>query len=192
MAKKDALTPPDWIKAGFRALSLGGPQAINVEAIARDLAVSKGSFYWHFKDITAYRAAMLAHWVQVATDDIIAQIQDEASPPRQQLETLAHIATGSRAEPYGGRLAEAAIRDWARLDKNAAAALRAVDAKRLGFLKALFGACGFNPAQSAAHANLFYATLIGLEQLPRQTGPSRRNTLIGLVDLLLDTHDIGE
>ena len=41
--------------AGFRALSAEGPQGIRVEAIARQLKLSKGSFYWHFKDVQALK-----------------------------------------------------------------------------------------------------------------------------------------
>lgn len=67
MAKRNSLTTDDWIRAGFRALTSGGPQAIKVEAIARRLHVSKGSFYWHFKDLSALQGAMLAHWLHSAT-----------------------------------------------------------------------------------------------------------------------------
>ncbi|NLH83356.1 MAG: TetR family transcriptional regulator, partial [Phyllobacteriaceae bacterium] len=51
MATRSTLSAEDWIKAAFRALSVGGVQAIRAEAIARDLNVSKGAFYWHFKDV---------------------------------------------------------------------------------------------------------------------------------------------
>jgi len=47
MAKKQTLTANDWIVAGFVALTSGGPPAVKVEAIAKTLKVSKGSFYWH-------------------------------------------------------------------------------------------------------------------------------------------------
>jgi len=185
MAGKSTLTPTDWIKAGFRALSAGGPQGINVEAIARALRVSKGSFYWHFKDIAAFRAAMLHHWVQVATDDIIARIKSDSSTPEEHLESLVQIATGANTKAYGGRLAEAAIRDWARFDRNAAAARKDVDAKRLQFLKTLFRDTGCSQSQAAGHADIFYAALIGLEQLHHLGANDRRKALTELLRLLL-------
>ncbi|WP_163317770.1 TetR family transcriptional regulator, partial [Enterobacter hormaechei] len=49
MPTRKTLSAEDWISAAFRALSQGGAQAIRAEAIARDLKVSKGSFYWHFR-----------------------------------------------------------------------------------------------------------------------------------------------
>ncbi len=48
-AAKARLTRSDWVLAGFRALLASGPDAIRVEALARDLRATKGSFYWHFK-----------------------------------------------------------------------------------------------------------------------------------------------
>jgi AcrR family transcriptional regulator len=43
----------DWIRAAGRRLAQGGAAAVAVEALARDLGVTKGSFYWHFRDRAA-------------------------------------------------------------------------------------------------------------------------------------------
>ncbi len=171
------------MKAGFRALSVGGPQAIKVEAIAKALQVSKGSFYWHFKDVSALKAGMLRHWLQVATHDIISDVA--GSGPKEQLSRLVDIATGKKNEPYGGAQAEAAIRDWARYDENAAATLKTVDATRRQFLRVLFEASGVPAAQCASYANILYAALIGLEQLSRMSALERKNDLSTLLALLL-------
>ncbi|MBR9990945.1 MAG: helix-turn-helix transcriptional regulator, partial [Gemmatimonadetes bacterium] len=40
----------EWLSAAAQAMSDGGVEAVRVEAIARDLSITKGSFYWHFKD----------------------------------------------------------------------------------------------------------------------------------------------
>ncbi|MFN3661424.1 TetR family transcriptional regulator [Yoonia sp.] len=44
----------DWLMAGFRALASHGPSALRAAALARDLGTTKGSFYWHFKDLPDY------------------------------------------------------------------------------------------------------------------------------------------
>jgi len=182
---KTALTPDDWVKASFRALSAGGPQAIKVEAIAKALKVSKGSFYWHFKDVSALKADMLRHWLQVATHDIISDVSDNGLGPKEQLRRLVDIATSEKNEPYGGALAEAAIRDWARYDENAAATLKVVDAARRQFLRMLFEKSGVPPAQCVSYANILYAALIGLEQLSHTAAPEWKNDLSALLALLL-------
>ncbi len=173
------------MKAGFRALSVGGPQAIKAEVIAKALKVSKGSFYWHFKDVSALKADMLRHWLQVATHDIISDVAGDEPGPKEQLRRLVDIATSKKNEPYGGAQAEAAIRDWARYDENAAATLKVVDATRRQFLSALFEKSGVPPAQCTSYANILYAALIGLEQLSLTGVLERKNDLSALLALLL-------
>jgi AcrR family transcriptional regulator len=52
----------DWIAAGLAALAGGGAAAFRVERVAREMGVTKGSFYWHFRDRAAWRDAVLAYW----------------------------------------------------------------------------------------------------------------------------------
>ncbi|HGG65918.1 MAG TPA: TetR/AcrR family transcriptional regulator, partial [Rhodobacteraceae bacterium] len=90
---KQRLSPTDWIQAAFRALTAGGPQAIRAEAIARALKVSKGSFYWHFKDVHALKQAMLDHWQQVATQDVIDLVESGAANAKARLQLLVSVST---------------------------------------------------------------------------------------------------
>ena len=122
------LTQTDWIAAGFRALTTRGPQALKAEPLARDLGTTKGSFYWHFKDVPAFQEQMLSHWEEEATQDIIVAL-DPIPTPAAKLRALSQLAT-TRQEDYSGVGAEPAIRAWARADKNVAAALARVDTTR--------------------------------------------------------------
>ncbi len=182
---KETLTADDWIKAGFRALSKGGPQAIKAEAIARALGVSKGSFYWHFKNVPALKTSMLKHWKETATEEIIGFVRENAASPEDQIKLLVEIATSDRSDPYGGKLVEAAIRDWARFDKEAAKILKAVDDARLAFLRALFAECGTPDAQLDPYANILYGGLIGLEQISHRENVDLQGNLAALLALLL-------
>ncbi|VAW21473.1 Transcriptional regulator, AcrR family, partial [hydrothermal vent metagenome] len=156
----------DWIKGGFRALAMGGPQAIRVEAIARKMKVSKGSFYWHFKDVGALKSAMLDHWARLATYDAIAEIELEADEGRTQLFALLKLATGSQNEQYGGAAVEAAIRGWGRVDDAVAPVVKKIEKARLKFVSDLFEREGIDHIQSQLNARLLYGAMIGLEQLP--------------------------
>lgn len=162
---KASLSSDDWIKAAFRALSSGGVQAIRAEAIARDLKVSKGSFYWHFKDVPDLKAQMLAHWAGQATDAIIADVEEAGGSGQERLRRLVDEATGDRNIAYGGVPAEGAIREWARYDGAAAAVLKAVDERRLAYVALLLARCDHSPASSRSGANILYGALIGLEAL---------------------------
>ena len=184
--KTTPLTAAAWIEAAFRALTAGGPQAIRAEAIARDLKVSKGSFYWHFKNVAALKAGMLKHWQKHATEAIIEGLEKRGSPATDKLRQLVDAATSEAASPYGGVLAEAAIRDWARYDSHAAATVKEVDYKRLVYLEKLFQQSGAGKAASHRNATLLYSALIGLELLSHQGLADLRQDLHAQLDILLD------
>ena len=158
---KTSLTAEDWIKGGFRALTTAGPQAIRVEPIARDMQVSKGSFYWHFKDVSALKVAMLDYWEAKATGEIIAAAEHIKGSAREKLDALIS-QTGHTPEDVGGAGAEPAVLDWARYDPLAGRSVAKVTEKRLAYLKTLFADAGPLADQ---HAILFYATYLGLSQL---------------------------
>ena len=50
---------PQWLRAGLEALRKGGVGAVRVERLAEDVGVTKGSFYWHFRDRRDLLDAML-------------------------------------------------------------------------------------------------------------------------------------
>ncbi|CAN0573802.1 unnamed protein product, partial [Laminaria digitata] len=182
---KETLTAQAWIEAAFRALTAGGPQAIRAEAIARDLKVSKGSFYWHFKDVPALKSEMLRVWKSQATDAIISAVEGEGGSPDEKLRRLVDLATGPANTPYGGALAEAAVRDWARYDPSVALVLKAVDERRLAYLVALFAESGATGAARRRNASILYGALIGLEGLSHQGLADLRGDLRYLLDRLL-------
>lgn len=172
--------------AGFRALTVEGPAGLRVEAIARALKVSKGSFYWHFKDAPALKTAMLAHWVTMATQAIIGTVSKREAEARARLYLLADLATEDIEAPYGGRLVEAAIRDWARFDDEVAETVTRVDRSRLEFLESLFAGIGEPVPSCRIKANLVYASLIGLQHLSHHGMADLRGDLAGLLDILIE------
>ncbi len=56
------LQPNHWIQAGIARLASDGIESVRIELLARDLRVSKGSFYWHFRDREDLLGKILAHW----------------------------------------------------------------------------------------------------------------------------------
>ncbi len=191
MAGKDTLNAEDWIKAGFRALWAGGPQALRVEAIAREIKVSKGSFYWHFKNVAALKTAMLEHWKQVATFETITKVERKGTGAPAQLKALIELATGEQAAEYGGPRVEAAIRDWARFDLGVAQVVHQVETARLEFVAALFLEAGAKKPASRQNARLLYGAMIGLEQLPDSSQKRGRKDLGQLLERLLDNPKSG-
>ena len=183
MAEK--LSKIDWLQAGFRALTEAGPQALKAEPLARALKVSKGSFYWHFKDLSDFKNAMVEHWQQAATADVIAQISAGTADPQSKLRSLLKQATALPRGAYGGPAVEPAIRDWARYDPKIAEIVTTIDTRRIAFTEALFLEAGQGKTQARQSARLLYSALIGLEVLAATALTDPPQDLSHLVSLLL-------
>jgi AcrR family transcriptional regulator len=184
---KSRLTREDWILAGFRALSRSGSSALKAEALARELKTTKGSFYWHFKDVADFESAMLAYWRAQATEEVIASVAQSSGAPEDDLRSLLTIVTGLRSEAHGGLRAESAIRQWASTNHRVADARHAVDAARLDYLGSLFIRAGFSQERAKLFSQAMYAALIGLEYLELQQLGNVREGLTGLLETLLSS-----
>src|ERR1700749_4087380 len=112
----DQLSAKDWLDQGLRTLAKHGFTALKAEPLAKAMGVSRGSFYWHFADIGAFHAAILAHWRAVAVEQIIADVE-AVSPARDAITALLRRAFGGRPP------LESAMRSWAMHDDRVRAAV---------------------------------------------------------------------
>ena len=149
-----------WITGAIAILAEHGPERLRVEVLAKRLGVTKGSFYWHFKDRRDLQDAVLEYWKDGRIRDIRKQTQ---APPGSEAEALLHpIEVYSSARNRKGIAIEAAVRDWARRDPQAVAVVEEVDAERLRCAFRLFLACGLSDAEAQARSLLLYAYVFGV------------------------------
>ena len=160
-ASRPRLTAEDWLMAGFRALACSGPTALKAEALARELGTTKGSFYWHFTDLSDYLVRLIRLWEERAFDGVIALI-DPAAPPRARLEQLCMLAVGLRDPSYGGAALEPALRAWALASADVAKAVARMDARRMAYLVSL---CREAAVKNPDASDALYALIVGLETL---------------------------
>jgi len=145
-----------WISAALDVLADHGIEGVRVEILAKQLGVTKGSFYWHFKDRDALFEAMLDHWRRQATLRIISRLDQTKPTPAGRLRELLNLPfRGARSER--GADVELALRLWSRRDPRARAALAEVDQLRLRYIAGLLEDCGRKPADAKARAVLAYA-----------------------------------
>lgn len=148
-----------WVEAAFDVLAEGGIDAVRVDPLAKRLGVTRGSFYWHFKDRAALHQAMLKQWRKRATYAVGDRIERAASNADGRLRrTLALPGSGPRAARAAA--IEFAIRLWARSDAEAAAAVRKIDRLRLDYYANLFAERGCGAEEARERAYLFYAALM--------------------------------
>lgn len=178
---KERLSRTAWLEAGFRALVSDGPDGLRAERLARGIGATKGSFYWHFKDVADFRAALLDHWQDRAFSVVLVEVGQEVTPAAS-LRKLAAIAASGADARYGGIEAEPAIRAWARSDATVRAAVARIDAARLGYLSDLLRTCDVT---QPGMARILYAAAIGMEALACNDGQDNTASLATLVDMIL-------
>ncbi|MFP3380571.1 helix-turn-helix domain-containing protein, partial [Bacillus sp. SIMBA_069] len=52
----------DWVRAALTKLTEAGIESVRVEALAREMNISKGSFYHHFQDRQDLLDSMISYW----------------------------------------------------------------------------------------------------------------------------------
>jgi AcrR family transcriptional regulator len=144
-----------WVDAALQALGRGGPDAVRIEALAAGLGVSKGGFYWHFKDRQALLAEMLDSWEKTVVEDVIAGIESQPAAPRAKLQQLFELA------PSVDFAVELALRDWSRRDSDVAARLHRIDHRRMEYLRSLFGQFCADENDVEARSMLAFSLFIG-------------------------------
>lgn len=147
----------DWIREALLLLRKDGIAAVRVEPLALRLKVTKGSFYWHFKDRAELHAAMLEHWRAVTTLDVIKRFDEAGGTARVKLRRLIGLATGTAA-PVG---LDSAMRSWARQDASVAAAVEAIDNERVGYIGGLLREIGVKPGVAEVRARILYLAAVG-------------------------------
>ena len=155
MNAADRLGPEDWIAAALDVLAESGAAAVRVEPLAKRLGVTRGSFYWHFKDRRALLDALLDAWRDRQTDGVIAEAEALGAPPGETLRELLKLCYQD-----DGRL-EKAFRAWAASDPAAAQLIAKVDARRVAYLARLLRGMGFEKPIADARARIAYRAWLG-------------------------------
>lgn len=173
MARSSRLRKSDWLDAGLAALAKDGPDALKAEPLARALDTTKGSFYWHFADVPAFHAALIAHWTGGANSALF-DAAEQAETHTAALRGMAQqIAAPAPRDPFAR--AEPAMRAWAASHKGAAKAIASVDAERMQVIAALLDRIGVSNREIA---QLILAAANGL---PKKVTGDPMGTLVDLV-----------
>ena len=167
----DQLSAKDWLDQGLKALASCGFTALKAEPLAKAMGVSRGSFYWHFADVTAFHAAILARWHEVAAEQIIANVE-AASKDENPLALLLRRVFGERL------MLERAVRTWASVDPAARAAVQAIDRRRLNYVEGLLAQSGLSVEIARARAQILYWAFLGFALSDQPLPKTRQHAVV--------------
>jgi AcrR family transcriptional regulator len=159
------LSADDWIQAGFALLADTGPNSLRIDRLCARLNVTKGSFYWHFTDMQAYRDALADAW---------GSLQDERRRPFENMpdteprERLA-IMMETFVAPKHWDL-ERAMRVWSMTDEAVLASVQRSDGRILRAVRQAFLDYGFEPEEAGLRAAVLFAAGLGLLHAASSSG----------------------
>ncbi|MCR9145035.1 MAG: TetR/AcrR family transcriptional regulator [bacterium] len=146
----------DWLYAGLLQFAEGGESQVRVERIARELGVTKGSYYWYFASREDFLEQLLQHSLIVGTEEFI-ELSETRQSPREKLRLLiAAILKDRRGKDF-----QFFLRDFARRNKLAAKILRQTEGRRIAYVTGLLRESGLDSLEAAARAEIFYNYYLG-------------------------------
>jgi AcrR family transcriptional regulator len=154
------LSAADWERGALEMISEQGVAALAVEALARRLGVTKGSFYWHFRNREALLAAALARWEADDERELQQHVEAAADEPRERLRALFRWVSG---ETQSHRLYAALLQ---ALDHPLVKPMMTrVSQRRMDLLMLAFRQAGLGHEDARHRARLTYAAYVGFLQL---------------------------
>lgn len=167
--ERTRLSAEDWELAALQLIAEQGVGALAVEALARQLGVTKGSFYWHFRTREALLHAALERWEQYGEREVLGQIE-QITDPRQRLPELFR-RVAHELQPH--RVYAALLK---ALDHPQVVPVMArVSQRRMEFLTTSYREAGLPPGEALNRARLTYAAYVGFLQLNFTLGLPRIN-----------------
>jgi AcrR family transcriptional regulator len=160
-----ALGREEWLRAARLALLKGGVEEVRVERLARHLQVTKGSFYWHFKDREELLEVLLREWEEELLRDIIPRLKGQRG--RKALRLLLRLMV--KRVPLGeeGSLpSDAAMFTWASVSPVVARRVNRAERKRIELLKQVVG--------DSERTELLYLVWLGFVARGQRVPGSRR------------------
>lgn len=151
----DSLTREDWISGAWDMLGERGIDGVRVEPLARRLGVTKGSFYWHFKDRGELLEALLNRWFSIWDDQMSADMET-AEDPADRIWALFESVIGRVT-----RGQTVALRMLSHADPDLARRIEERDNQRLSFLMTQLKRIGFSAEEARVRGQVYQAIMTG-------------------------------
>ncbi|GAB4168823.1 MAG: TetR/AcrR family transcriptional regulator [Wenzhouxiangellaceae bacterium] len=159
LSERTPLSAGDWEIAALDLIAEKGLGALTVEALARRLGVTKGSFYWHFAGRDELLDQALARWER-SDHEVLARSLHSNLPARERLaEFMLRTSRHNRSHQILAALCSAS--DHPRVK----AVLERVTGRRLDYLASAFRELGLESDAARHRARLTYAAYVGYIQM---------------------------
>lgn len=165
------LSREDWLQAAVRLLIQEGIDQVKVQRLGKALKTSRGSFYWHFRDRADLLDAVLRHWEESNTEQLIAALGAADRPLEDRILSLFTLWV----DPSYPRF-DNAIRAWAAKSAKVRRVQRTADQRRLQHIEQIFLDAGYAAEEAVVRGDMLYFTQIGYYLLDLGESEAQRFT----------------
>lgn len=145
-----------WLREALEVLRESGVDHVKVEPLAKRLGVTKGSFYWHFKNRADLLSKLPEHWAKSQTEPVMAYAEAAGTKPVEKMRAVLEFLAREDPDRYDN-----AMRAWAQFDSDVADAVAAIDKQRMEYANGLFRQAGLSDGEADFRARLWYFYDVG-------------------------------
>jgi len=155
---RKTLSREAWMAAATATLEKKGIANVKIDRLARQLKVTRGSFYFHFRNLKDLLSGLLEEWRVRNCQPFQNLVGEKVVDGRAFFDAVAGVWV--RENPFSPNL-DLAIRDWARSSAAIAREVREQDDLRIALLIRGFAAMGYDDDESVVRARISYFQQIG-------------------------------
>jgi len=160
--ERSTLSAGDWEQQALVLIAEKGIRAVAVEALARRMGVTKGSFYWHFHNRESLLEQSLIRWEKHDAANLQTSLS-AIDDPRERLRSFFR-RTGREKLTHNVYSSLCMASDHPQVEPL----LERVAARRMNHIEKAFEEIGFDPNEASHRARLTYSAYLGFLQLQRQ------------------------
>ncbi len=138
MRKRKRLSLENWLDLALEFIARERKAQIDIDTLANNLGVTKGSFYSHFRDKTHFIHTIAVYWAEHRALLAIEEVTD--SKQTAEVKLLSYIES---MRHYEQERYDIVLRTWALDDPVVSEQVEKVDLFRYDFVKSLFLEMGF-------------------------------------------------
>ena len=147
-----------WFDAAYTSLLESGVDSVKILPLAKQLGLSRTSFYWFFKDREALLDALIDRWRDTNTGNIIRQSEAYAET---LVEAMLNVFDCWLDTALFDARFEFAVRSWALQSPEIEAEVQRADAARMAALGRMFARFGHDDVAADVRARTTYLVQIG-------------------------------
>jgi AcrR family transcriptional regulator len=168
------LSTEDWIRQARAMLIAEGIGALKIDRLAKACKVTRGGFYWRFRNRDDLLDRLLDHWHETNGTAYLDVLRPDVPPPARYMRLVELLIDEIRFDP----LFDSAVRAWGAVSAKARAVVKKADDDRIGALTRLFLDAGYPEQEAFIRARIAYFHQVGYYALGvRESRETRLNLM---------------